>query len=109
MSSSDLSTLSQTLRIPSQFGRSSNLEDPSSLSDLEKWKSNTASVLKDLLALLKTSDADSEALPLNTRGDLLFATIPLSSQRVPNDNEDLIVLLENERWLCHESQSVADG
>lgn len=107
MSSSDLSTLSQNLRIPWQFNRGSHLEDPNTLLDLEKWKNHAASVLRDIRSLLKTSNADT--LSLKTRGDVLFATIPLSSQRVPDDNEDLKVLKEDERWLCHESQLIADG
>ncbi|PPQ68581.1 hypothetical protein CVT25_005424 [Psilocybe cyanescens] len=106
MSQLSLSTLAQNLKIPPDFLRLEYITDTVVLSELEHWKHGATSMLEDILQIVRAKERES--LPVDIRGDVLFAALPFSSQPIPNKDGSLQAPYGNEPWISSDSQLIAN-
>ncbi|KAH9479561.1 hypothetical protein JR316_0008156 [Psilocybe cubensis] len=99
-----LTTLTQKLQIPPNFLRIEHITDTAAISELERWKRDAASVLQDILHIIKTK----QSLPVDTQSDVLFRTLPFASNHILDRDGIIQVSYGDEPWMSPDSRYAAD-
>uniref|UniRef100_A0A8H7XS72 Uncharacterized protein n=1 Tax=Psilocybe cubensis TaxID=181762 RepID=A0A8H7XS72_PSICU len=100
-----LTTLTQKLQIPPNFLRIEHITDTAAISELERWKRDAASVLQDILHIIKTK----QSLPVDTQSDVLFRTLPFASNHILDRDGIIQVSYGDEPWMSPDSRYAADA
>lgn len=102
----DLNNLLTQLAIPPDYGRSEYIvENP--LPELERWKRKTASILQDILRIVKAKEAGD--LALDTRGDIVFAVAYFVSDDYEHEHEEEGWTRIQEPWIEEDAEAFAQG
>ncbi|KDR80514.1 hypothetical protein GALMADRAFT_240803 [Galerina marginata CBS 339.88] len=100
-----LDDLIKSLKIPPEFSRYEGISDSTTIADLEVWKQNAASVLRDIQQLFNSKNAES--LTLKTKGDMISATVPFLQEHVADGDRIDSLADEKEPWLGPDSGIIA--
>ncbi|KAF8159812.1 hypothetical protein B0H34DRAFT_655026 [Crassisporium funariophilum] len=71
-----IEVLIEKLQVPVDFTRIENITEAATLLQLEQWKENVSSVLKDVLSIVRAKN--EEPTSLEDRGNLVFAAAPFA-------------------------------